>query len=59
MIYVRFTPESRHSALQMECPLSANSGHRAVSFNASVLLQFAGQRCDSVFSSPGVAVSPS
>ena len=24
---VRFAPESRHSALQMECPLSANSGH--------------------------------
>ena len=27
---VRFAPESRHSALQMECPLSANSGHCVV-----------------------------
>src|SRR4029453_10900946 len=27
--HVRFTPESRHSAVQMECPLRARSGHDA------------------------------
>jgi hypothetical protein len=26
--YVRFTPKSGHSRLTLECPLSANSGHR-------------------------------
>ena len=25
---VRFTPESGHCAVVLECPLSANSGHR-------------------------------
>ena len=26
--HVRFTPKSGHSRLTLECPLSANSGHR-------------------------------
>ena len=37
---VRFTPESGHSRLSLECPLSAKSGHRAASLDYVV-----GARC--------------